>query len=176
MIPIFDRWARKPNRLATIRVLEEVVETPDFPLPTASHIPNWAGAETLDPTLEFVLNTRAGGEYGIEWTLNDLAYSHHDPQTPYSLYYDEWAKIRFTNESTRLHPMHIHGVYFKVLSRDGRPVNERFWRDTVLTRPKETVEVGLVPWDLGRWMLHCHILEHAGAGMMTIVEVKQREP
>jgi FtsP/CotA-like multicopper oxidase with cupredoxin domain len=50
-------------------------------------------------------------------------------------------------------------------------VEEPFWRDTVLLHAKETVEVGLVPQDRGRWMLHCHILEHAEAGMMTLVEV-----
>jgi FtsP/CotA-like multicopper oxidase with cupredoxin domain len=67
--------------------------------------------------------------------------------------------------------MHIHGQFFKVLARDGRPVEERHWRDTVLVRPRETVDVGLVPLDLGLWMLHCHILEHAESGMMTLVEV-----
>jgi len=44
-------------------------------------------------------------------------------------------------------------------------------RDTVLVQPRETVDVRLVPLDLGRWMLHCPILEHAGSGMMTLVEV-----
>jgi FtsP/CotA-like multicopper oxidase with cupredoxin domain len=72
--------------------------------------------------------------------------------------------------------MHMHGVFFKLLSRNGAPVDEPYWRDTVLTHPRETVEIGLVPWDLGGWMLHCHILEHAASGMMTIVDVKRRGP
>ncbi len=33
-------------------------------------------------------------------------------------------------------------------------------------------DVGMVPQDEGRWMLHCHILEHAESGMMTLVEVR----
>ena len=174
VIPVFDRWARKPNKLAVIRVLDEVVPTPDFPVPTASRVPHWAGAETLDPTLEYVLNARTGGPMGVQWTLNDIAYSPHNRRD--TLYYDEWAKIRFTNLSSRIHPMHMHGVFFKLLSRNGRPMDERFWRDTVLTHPRETVEIGLIPWDEGAWMLHCHILEHAAAGMMTIVEVERRQP
>ena len=178
VIPIYDRWVVQPNRLARVRVLPGAGDPPDFPVPQARHLPRWAGADKLEPTLSLVLNSRLGGEFGVEWTLNDVAYAHahHDTHAPYSLYYDEWAKLRFTNASARIHPMHMHGVYFKVLSRDGRVADERYWRDTVLVRPRETVDVGLVPWDLGLWMLHCHILEHADSGMMTLVEVKRREP
>ena len=43
--------------------------------------------------------------------------------------------------------------------------------DTTLVHAQETVDVGLVPLDPGKWMLHCHILEHAESGMMTTVEV-----
>ena len=68
--------------------------------------------------------------------------------------------------------MHIHGLFFKLLSRNGTPVSEPFWRDTVLVHSRETVEIATVPMDEGLWLLHCHILEHAAAGMMTIVEVK----
>jgi FtsP/CotA-like multicopper oxidase with cupredoxin domain len=173
-VPIFDKWSRKTNRLGVIRISEETVPTPDFPAPVAPKMPRWNRAHTLEPTLEYVLDSRAGGKLGIQWTLNDVAYSPHmERQT---LYYDEWAKIRFTNASSRMHPMHMHGVFFKLLSRNGAPVDEPYWRDTVLTHPRETVEIGLVPWDLGGWMLHCHILEHAASGMMTIVDVKRRGP
>ena len=172
VIPVFDRWSRKSNRLVTIRVAGETVSTPEFPAPLASRIPHWRGAETIEPTLSYALNSRVGGELGVQWTLNDIAYSPHNERQ--TLYHDEWAKIRFTNDSSRLHPMHMHGVFFKLVSRNGRPMDEPFWRDTVLVHPKETVEVAMVPWDEGAWMLHCHILEHAAAGMMTIVEVKRR--
>ena len=56
-----------------------------------------------------------------------------------------WTRVRFRNDSARLHPMHIHGQFFRVLARDGRPVDEPFFRDTVLVRGRETVDVGLVP-------------------------------
>ena len=59
----------------------------------------------------------------------------------------------------------------RLLARNGQRVEEPFWRDTVLLHAKETVDVGLVPQDRGKWMLHCHILEHAESGMMTLVEV-----
>ena len=58
-----------------------------------------------------------------------------------------------------------------MIARGGRPVEEGFWRDTVLVQPRETVDVGLVPADRGRWMLHCHIQEHAESGMMALIRV-----
>jgi FtsP/CotA-like multicopper oxidase with cupredoxin domain len=68
--------------------------------------------------------------------------------------------------------MHLHGQFFKVVARDGRPVDEQHWRDTVLVRPREVVDVAVVPTELGNWMLHCHIMEHQDAGMMTLVKVQ----
>jgi FtsP/CotA-like multicopper oxidase with cupredoxin domain len=62
-------------------------------------------------------------------------------------------------------------MFFRVLSRNGVPASELFWRDTALVHPRETIDIGLVPLDPGRWMLHCHVLEHAEAGMMTTLEV-----
>jgi FtsP/CotA-like multicopper oxidase with cupredoxin domain len=70
--------------------------------------------------------------------------------------------------------MHIHGQFFKVVARNGQPVDEPFFRDTVLLKSKDSVDVGIVPLDRGRWMLHCHIQEHAEAGMMTLVDVTPR--
>ncbi len=174
-IRIYDRFTREPLLLATIRVLQDVVKTPGFPPPAAARIPRWAGAEALAPDIEYVLDTRAGGAQGLEWTLNGLPFASHGGRREV-LYLDEWAKIRFVNKSARLHPMHFHGQFFRLLSRNGQRQEEGFWRDTVLVHAKETLEVGLVPLDLGAWMLHCHILEHAEAGMMTVVEVHRRAP
>ena len=49
---------------------------------------------------------------------------------------------------------------------------EQFTRDTVLVGPRESVTIGFVPEHLGIWLTHCHIQEHAEAGMMTTIEVK----
>jgi FtsP/CotA-like multicopper oxidase with cupredoxin domain len=173
-VELRDGYARPERVLARIRVLDEVVPTPGFPSPARAFVPAWKRAGEVAPALEFVLDSKAGGEYGMQWTLNGKAHTHHDHGQGERLDHDVWAKIRFTNVSSRLHPMHIHGQFFKLLTRDGKPVVERFWRDTVLAHPRETIEIGLVPLDAGRWMLHCHILEHAEAGMMTLLEVRPR--
>ena len=81
-------------------------------------------------------------------------------------------KVTFKNSSSRLHPMHIHGVFFRVLERNGQKAVESFTRDTVLVGPRESVTIGFVPEHYGIWLTHCHIQEHAEAGMMTTIEIK----
>jgi FtsP/CotA-like multicopper oxidase with cupredoxin domain len=63
--------------------------------------------------------------------------------------------------------MHLHGQFFKVIARNGESVDEPYWRDTVLVGGTETIDVMLMPRDKGQWAMHCHIQEHAEAGMMT---------
>ena len=106
---------------------------------------------------------------GIAWTLNGATFGE---DVPAGLAEGTWTKVRYVNESFRQHPIHMHGVFFRVLARNGQPAMEPHWRDTVLVHPRETVDVALVPVDRGKWMLHCHILEHAESGMMTLFEVK----
>ena len=137
--------------------------------------PDWHAARALAPDLTYELAARRGGPHGIEWTLNGEAMRDgprghgHDHSDGVAL--GAFVKIRFVNASARLHPMHLHGQFFRVLSRDGVPVDERHWRDTVLVHAREVVEVGLVAEDAGTWALHCHVLEHHDSGMMTVVEV-----
>jgi FtsP/CotA-like multicopper oxidase with cupredoxin domain len=59
-----------------------------------------------------------------------------------------------------------------VLSRDGEPAPEIGLRDTVLIGGLETVRIATTFDNPGLWMVHCHILEHAEAGMMALVEVR----
>jgi FtsP/CotA-like multicopper oxidase with cupredoxin domain len=175
-ILVEDRFTRAPIPLAELDVGDAIEATPDFASPARAKVPVWRAADAVAPDLTLALAARAGGPYGIEWTLNDRVMRHEESGThahddDYQLDAARFAKIRFVNDSARLHPMHIHGVFFKVLARGGRAVDERHWRDTVLVGPRETLDIGLVPLDIGRWMLHCHILEHAESGMMTLIDV-----
>ena len=169
------------HRLATIEVTpEEPVAPPAFASPARARIPAWSYQPQRPPTAEYRINARAGGEHGIEWTLNGEAFTHaqhsmkgqHAPANVKTLPVGKYSVLRFTNDSFRLHPMHLHGTFFKLLARNGVAVDEPHWRDTVLVHSKETVDVGLVPLERGSWMMHCHILEHAESGMMTTVDVR----
>ena len=59
-------------------------------------------------------------------------------------------KIRFQNNSSQLHPMHIHGQFFKVIAKNGKNYEENFFRDTVLIYPEEIVDVVMLASDEGR--------------------------
>jgi FtsP/CotA-like multicopper oxidase with cupredoxin domain len=165
---IRDQFTRYTNTLGSIEIDGEPVEAAAFDYPTNKKIPEWEKATELNPDKIYRLNARQGGKYGLEWTINGKAYPNYDP---FELEYGVFNKIRFVNDSARLHPMHLHGQFFKVIAKNGIPVTEPYFRDTVLIKGKETVDIALVPLDKGSWANHCHILEHAEAGMMTIVEV-----
>jgi FtsP/CotA-like multicopper oxidase with cupredoxin domain len=87
------------------------------------------------------------------------------------------VKLRLVNEMDSDHPMHhpfhIHGAgRFVVLARDGVPEENLVWKDTVLVRTGETVDILLDVTNPGRWMAHCHIAEHHESGMMFSFDVE----
>jgi bilirubin oxidase len=71
------------------------------------------------------------------------------------------------------HPFHLHGFQFQVLDRDGVPEPYRSWKDVVNVPKHETARF-IVRYDRfpGKWMYHCHILDHEDHGMMGVLEVK----
>ncbi len=76
------------------------------------------------------------------------------------------------NMSGMIHPFHLHGFFFQVVERDGVPVDERTWEDTIELRGMEHVRIAFRPDDrAGMWMFHCHILEHVAGGMMGVMDL-----
>ena len=83
------------------------------------------------------------------------------------------VRLRFINAgSSATHPMHLHGHQFTVTALDGNPVPvaSRQDRNVITLAPGETADVTFRADNPGVWMLHCHELHHADAGMMTLVE------
>jgi spore coat protein A len=81
---------------------------------------------------------------------------------------------QFVNTSHRPHPMHIHGVHFRVLDRSEGAVHpgDRAWKDTVMVAVGETVVVQpYFAHHRGRFVFHCHNLEHQEKAMMLQLEV-----
>lgn len=72
-----------------------------------------------------------------------------------------------------IHPFHIHGTQFKVISRDGKEVDpsEQGLKDSVLVNPGEKVKLLVTFPEKGVYVFHCHILEHEDNGMMGQIEV-----
>ncbi|MFC5591633.1 multicopper oxidase family protein [Sporosarcina soli] len=73
-----------------------------------------------------------------------------------------------------IHPFHIHGTQFKIISRNGEapPENERGWKDSISIEPDERVKIAVKFNNKGVYMFHCHILEHEDNGMMGQVKVE----
>jgi FtsP/CotA-like multicopper oxidase with cupredoxin domain len=176
-LEIWDRFSsRRPNKLATVELDGDVVDTPRFPSPAHGKVPRWSEGLEEPIAHTFRLNARSGGPFGIAWTIDGVAFEGHDHAMAMApsatLVRGKFARLHFINESPRIHPIHTHGMFFRVLARGGTPVDEPYFRDTVLIHPREEIDLGVVPTDAGTWMMHCHILEHAEAGMMTTISVK----
>jgi bilirubin oxidase len=71
------------------------------------------------------------------------------------------------------HPFHLHGFRFQVIDRDGVPEPYVSWKDSVNVPKHGKVRVAVRFEDFpGRWMFHCHILDHEDMGMMGILLIR----
>ncbi|EGO93800.1 CumA [Acidiphilium sp. PM] len=81
------------------------------------------------------------------------------------------ALLTLVNHTAFWHPMHLHGYSYTVLSRNGVKEPYPHLRDTVILRPKDTVEIAFAADNPGNWMFHCHVIEHQANGLMTVIRV-----
>jgi FtsP/CotA-like multicopper oxidase with cupredoxin domain len=107
----------------------------------------------------------------MRWKLIDRKTGAENADIDWRFRVGDRVKIRLLNEMAGDHPMHhpfhVHGAgRFLVLSRDGVVEPSLVWKDTVLTRTGETVDILLEVTNPGLWMAHCHIAEHHESGMM----------
>jgi FtsP/CotA-like multicopper oxidase with cupredoxin domain len=116
----------------------------------------------------------------MHWKLIDRDTAAENAAIDWRFRVGDRVKIRLLNEMAGDHPMHhpfhIHGAgRFLILSRDGVVEQNLVWKDTVLVRTGETVDVLLDVTNVGLWMAHCHIAEHHESGMMFSFQVDPRE-
>ncbi len=98
------------------------------------------------------------------WTLNGQAWPKI---TPLEIKKGERVEIAFVNETGMAHPMHLHGHVFQVTEIAGTRCPAPW--DTVSVLPRQTIKVQLDASYPGYWMIHCHVLYHQAAGMMTVL-------
>jgi len=113
------------------------------------------------------------------WKLVDRETGAENGAISWAFRVGDRVKIRLVNEMESDHPMHhpfhIHGAgRFLILSRNGKPESNLVWKDTVLLRAGETVDILLDVTNPGLWMAHCHIAEHTESGMMFSFDVSPR--
>jgi FtsP/CotA-like multicopper oxidase with cupredoxin domain len=126
------------------------------------------GIEWEDDMVEV---NRATTPANMRWKLVDQATGAENAQIDWTFRVGEQVKLRLVNEMDSDHPMphpfHVHGAgRFVILARDDVVEANLAWKDTVLVRTGETVDILLDVTNPGRWMAHCHIAEHHESGMM----------
>jgi FtsP/CotA-like multicopper oxidase with cupredoxin domain len=112
----------------------------------------------------------------MRWKLVDRDTGKENVDIDWSFNAGDQVKIRLVNEMESDHPMHhpfhVHGERFLVLARNGAEEPNLVWKDTVLIRTGESVDILMDASNPGLWMAHCHIAEHMEGGMMFCFRVR----
>ena len=155
---------------------------PPNPLPGRM---DFAGALKVDVPLDggmmsamLMRMMREGREvqgYGIDprqriWALAGLASSGHGGPPLFKVKRGRTVMLSFPNNTAFAHAMHVHGHHFRVLDAldDGwKP----YWLDTVMVNVRETQRIAFVADNPGKWLIHCHMIEHMATGMAAWFEV-----
>ncbi|MGN6250951.1 MAG: multicopper oxidase domain-containing protein [Marmoricola sp.] len=114
-------------------------------------------------------HTASGASY---WSINGRAYDPH--RVDHRVKLGSVERWRFRNTSTMTHWVHLHEEQWHLVSRDGHapPAYERGLTDTWRLDPGEVIEVAARFTDYtGKFMIHCHMLDHEDHGMMAQFEV-----
>jgi FtsP/CotA-like multicopper oxidase with cupredoxin domain len=121
------------------------------------------------------LHNRMTTPANMFWKLVDRESGAENEAIDWSFAVGDRIKLRIVNDPHSDHPMqhpfHVHGQRFLVLARDGSPNDNLAWKDTVLIRTGETVDLLIEMSNPGSWMAHCHIAEHLEGGMMLDFQV-----
>lgn len=128
--------------------------------------------EKFDVEYEMELATAMdkNAEMGMVWTINGKTYPN---VPPIEINEGDKVKVTLTNNSMDQadHPMHLHGHFFQVLSKNGEKLEgSPIIKDTLNVKYGETYEVAFVANNPGNWLFHCHDLHHASTGMVTTIK------
>jgi FtsP/CotA-like multicopper oxidase with cupredoxin domain len=130
-----------------------------------------AATEGIEWEDDMVAVNRLTTPANMRWKLVDRSTGAANAAIDWQFTEGDRVKIRLVNEMDSDHPMHhpfhLHGAgRFLVLARDGVAEPNLVWKDTVLVRTGQTVDILFDVTNPGLWMAHCHIAEHMQSGMM----------
>ncbi|MBD9482300.1 multicopper oxidase family protein [Pseudomonas sp. PDM14] len=170
-----------PLRLATLKGVATTerpgdwpAELPANPLPE----PDLSRAETLRFNFEWAAALaspadEAAGRYKY-WQINGQAWDINDKTCAdrpiASLKLGGHYVFVLRNMAQYQHPIHLHGMAFKVLDSDRKDIVPYF-TDTYLLGKNETARIAFVADNPGVWMFHCHVIDHMETGLMAAIEV-----
>jgi FtsP/CotA-like multicopper oxidase with cupredoxin domain len=170
-----DRY-RKYFDKAPDKQLTLTVQTTGLPLATVQFMTidtaYYAPVEWIDgmPDMNWLSTSKQ-----VRWIFRDDATGKENMDIDWHVARGSVVKLRIFNDPKSFHPMqhpiHLHGQRMLVVARDGIPTRNQVWKDTALIPVGSTVDLLIDASNPGDWMLHCHIAEHLGAGMMAVMHV-----
>src|SRR5215216_630639 len=142
-----------------------------------AHAPG--GADGIEWEDDMVAVNRQTTTATMHWRFLDRTSGADNPTIDWQFTVGQRVKLRLVNEMDSDHPMHhpfhLHGAgRFLVLARDGAVEPNLVWKDTVLVRTGQVVDLLFDVTNPGLWMAHCHIAEHMPSGMMFSFNVTRR--
>jgi suppressor of ftsI len=169
-------FARPPDKTFTL-----TVETSGLPLATVQFMSidtaYFAPVEWMDAMPE--MNWLSTSDQ-VRWVIRDDASKKENMDIDWHVAQGSVVKLRIFNDPKSFHPMqhpiHLHGQRMLVVARDGVPNPDLVWKDTALIPVGSTVDLLIDASNPGAWMLHCHIAEHLGTGMMAVMHVDPASP
>jgi len=140
--------------------------------------PDLENAETLSFAFEWDASINPVDENGkmhpVFWTINRVAWqgmgAGHMSEPLARLERGKSYIFSLENATQYHHPIHLHGHTFTVLDSDSREITP-YQTDTALLGKYERMRVAFVADNPGRWMYHCHVVDHMKTGLMGYVEV-----
>ena len=157
------------------------VETTGLPLATVQFMTidtaYFAPVEWVDgmPDMNWLSTSKQ-----VRWILRDDATGKENMDIDWHVKQGSVVMLRIFNDPKSFHPMqhpiHLHGQRMLVVARDGVRTRNLAWKDTALIPVGSTVDLLIDASNPGDWMLHCHIAEHLGAGMMAVMHVDPATP
>jgi len=168
-----------PVRLGTLRSVASTAAPGEWPAalpanPVAE--PDLANAEKLNFNFEWVgeVSEDIGDKPPSLWQINGVAWDITDKtcaDRPIAkMQLGKSYILEFRNMTQYQHPIHLHGMSFKVLRSNRRKIVPYF-TDTFLLGKNERAQVALVADNPGVWMFHCHVIDHMETGLMAAIEV-----
>jgi len=144
----------------------------DTPIPYGQTVSGITIPADLEPAMEIPMVLNDAGVIG--YSLNGKSFPATDP---YVLKEGDWVVAHYYNEGLQIHPMHQHQFPQLVFAKDGIPLDQPYWADTVNVAPGERYSVLMHADAAGAWVWHCHILNHVEReegmfGMVTALIVE----
>lgn len=124
--------------------------------------------------IESINNITKEFEMSLDSNDGDETFTINGKKAPdlevYEVEEGDVVKMTVTNNSGADHPMHSHGHFFYVISKNGVAVaGSPILKDTLNVKPDESYEIVFIADNAGKWVFHCHELHHADSGMISLI-------